>query len=133
MLLIYKMAFTAVENWERGENSYVRKWLGVLPSVTSIRLYNKTAQVQLPLSSIIEEFKVAKCTLVMTLRDSLNQKVLDAGVQTRSGCKWSAMTAVDHAGSMLEIDILSNTCTGRKGIGLAYFHQRVTRREEKER
>lgn len=74
---------------------------------------------------------MAKCTLVMTLRDSLNQKVLDAGVQTRSGCKWSAMTAVDHAGSMLEIDILSNTCTGRKGIGVAYFHQRVTRRKER--
>lgn len=74
---------------------------------------------------------MAKCTLVMTLRDSLNQKVLDAGVQTRSGCKWSAMAAVDHAGSMLEIDILSNTCTGRKGIGVAYFHQRVTRRKER--
>lgn len=68
---------------------------------------------------------MAKCTLVLTLRDSLNQKVLDAGVQTRSGCKWSAMTAVAHAESLLEIDILSNTCTGRKGIEVAYFHQKA--------
>lgn len=68
---------------------------------------------------------MAKCTLVLTLRDSLNQKVLDAGVQTRSGYKWSAMTAVAHAESLLEIDILSNTCTGRKGIEVAYFHQKA--------
>lgn len=99
------------------------------------RYFNKTLQQNSPSSvnPIINNWRVqgGQMHACDDVRDSLNQKVLDAGVQTRSGCKWSAMTAVDHAGSMLEIDILSNTCTGRKGIGVAYFHQRVTRRKER--
>ena len=69
------------------------------------------------------QFKVAKCRLVTTLRDS-DTRVGDAGVQTRIGRKWLALTAVDQAESMLEIrDIIGNTCTGKQGFGMIHFKQ----------
>ena len=117
LLLIYE-----VEGLEMTVNSFIRRWLGVPPSFTSIGLYSKTSQLQLPLLSVIEKFKVAKCRLVMTLIDSADQKIRDAGVQTMSGRKWSAATAVGQTESMLELrDIIGNTCRGREGIGVDTF------------
>jgi hypothetical protein len=51
LLLIYEVAITVVEGTERGVNSYVRRWLRVPPRFTA----------DLPLSSVTQEFKVAKC------------------------------------------------------------------------
>lgn len=76
---------TQVEGIEKTVNGFVRGWLGVPPSFTSIGLYIKTLRLQLPLSSVIGEFKVTKCRAVLTLRDSQGKKIRDAGVQTRSG------------------------------------------------
>lgn len=76
---------------------------------------------------------MAKCTLVLTLRDSLNQKVLDAGVQTRSGWKWSARTAVDHAESRWKLTYLATLAQAEKGLEWHIFikMQWVTRRKER--
>lgn len=49
---------TAVEGIERRANKHLRKWLGIPPSFTSLGLYIRLGQ--LPLSSVVEEFKVAK-------------------------------------------------------------------------
>ena len=51
-------------------------------------------------------------------------RVSEAGIQTRTGRKWSASTAVDQAESMLELmDIIANTCIGRQGLGMIHFQQ----------
>ena len=87
-------------------------------------LYSRTAKLQLPLSSIIEKFKVSKCRLVMTLRDSKDAKVSEAGVQTRTARKWSARQAVQQAEDMLTIrDIIGNICVGRQGLESSKFRQ----------
>jgi hypothetical protein len=73
---------------------------------------------------MVEEYKVAKCRLVMTIRDSKDEKVRDAGIQTRSGRKWAASTEVKRAEDMLMIhDIVGNTNTGRAGLGNTKFRQ----------
>ena len=83
---------------------------------------------------MIEEFKVAKCRLVMTLRDSADQKIRDVGVQTRSRRKWPATTAVDQAESMLELrDTFRNTCRGREGIGVPHFQSSTKADKTKKR
>lgn len=62
----------------------------------------------------------------MTLRNSLDQKVCDAGVQTRSDRKWSAMAVVDQAAIILKLgDILGNMCTGNEAILVSHFQQLV--------
>ena len=78
----------------------------------------------MPLSSVVEEFKIEKCRLVMTLRDSKDKKVSEAGVQIRTGRKWSASASVSQVESMLTLrDIIGNTCIGRQGLGLDHFQQ----------
>ncbi|CAC5401202.1 unnamed protein product [Mytilus coruscus] len=57
-------------------------------------------------------------------KDSKDSKISKAGIQTRSGRKWSARTAVDQAESILHHkDIVGNTSTGRQGLGMTHFQQ----------
>ena len=122
MVMLYEIPTSTAEAMERCVNGFLRRWLGVPPSFTSIGLYSRTAKLQLPLSSLVEEFKVSKCRLVMTLRDSKDEKISEAGVQTRTGRKWSASQAVKQAEDMLTIrDIVGNTCVGRQGLGSSKF------------
>lgn len=83
LLTIYEVAMTTMEGTERRMNKHLRRWLSIPPSFTSVVLYIRSGQLQLPLSSVVEEFKVAKCRAVMMYRDSTNEKV--AHVTTRSG------------------------------------------------
>ncbi|XP_060071428.1 uncharacterized protein LOC132551319 [Ylistrum balloti] len=73
---------------------------------------------------MVEEFKVAKCRLVMTLKDSKDIKVQKAGVVTRTGRKWSAGATVSKAENTLELqDIVGNICVCRRGLGVDHFQQ----------
>lgn len=70
----------------------------------------------------------------MTLQDLLDQKVRDAGVQTRYDRKWCALTAVFQTEIMLEkVDMLSNMkeVTRQKRLECHTFSsaQRLTRRK----
>ena len=80
----------------------------------------------------MEDFKVAKYRLVMTLQDSVDNRVAGAGIQTRTGMKWSVKTSVDQAESMLHLrDIIGNTNTGRQGVGMSRFQQWSRRQQQK--
>ena len=60
----------------------------------------------------------------MTLIESKDKKVSEAGVQTRTGCKWSASTSLSRAESMLTLqDIIGNTCVAQQGINSDHFQQ----------
>ena len=123
-LTLYEFPMSSVESLERTINQRLRKWLGIPPSFSSIGLYSRSSQLQLPLSSVVEEFKVSKCRLVMTLMESNDKKVRKAGVETKTGQKWSANTTVNDAESMLQLrDIVGNTCIGRQGLGTGHFQQ----------
>ena len=124
LLTIYEVPITSVEGMERKFNKHLRRWLGIPPSFTSVGLYIRSGQLQLPLSSVVEEFKVAKCRLSLTYRDSEDQLTREAGIRTRSGRKWAASTAVNQAESSLRTkDTIGNLCTGRQGLGTSHFQQ----------
>ena len=117
-LMLYVVPNTTVEALEKITSRHLRKWLGVPPSFTSIGLYGKTNKLQLPLSSLVEEFKFAKSRLVLTLRDSPDEFIRDAGIETRTSRKWSATEAVKQAENTLKHkNIVGLTAVGRQGIG----------------
>ena len=58
-------SLSKTEKLERLVNSYVRKWLGLPMCPSSIGLYGK-GMVQLPISSLAEEYKCAKVRLTLT-------------------------------------------------------------------
>ncbi len=124
LLIIYEVPMTSVEGVERRVNENLCRWLRIPPSFTSVGLKIRSGQLQLLRSSVVKEFKVAKWRAVMMYRDSSDEKVRDAGIITRSGCKWAADTSVAQAESMLKLkDIIGNPCMGRQGLRTNHFQQ----------
>lgn len=95
LLTICVAPMIAEEGFEKQVNKHVRMWLQVQASFMSEGLYIRSGQLQLPLSSVIEEFRAAKC-------------------------KWAADTSVTQAECTLKLrDIIGNPCIGRQaGTGI---------------
>ena len=131
--MLYEIATSTVEGFERLINRHLRRWLGVPPSFTSIGLYDRTNQLKLPMTSIVEEFKVAKGRPVATLKQLTYDLIRKAGIETHTGRKWSASQAVSQAESRLRHKaIVGTTAVGRQCLGNTK-PQRWTSSSNKER
>jgi hypothetical protein len=116
--MVYEVPIGCVEKLERAISKHIRRWLGLPPSFTGVGLYSKSTKLQIPISSVVEEFKVGKARLLLTLRDSADEKISGAGIEVRTGRKWSVTRAVDQAESSLRHrDIVGATNVGREGFG----------------
>ena len=107
-LLMYEVTATTVESLEKKISQYLRRWLGVPRSFSSIGLYSTGSKVQLPLTALTEEYKVTKVRGIMMLRD---EKVRTAAAETRTGRKWKAQEAVAHAETRLQHKDIVGTVT----------------------
>lgn len=133
-LLVYEFTLTTVEEIERKISSQLRKWLNLTPSLSSIALYSSGNKLQLPLSSVTEEFKVTKARAIMTIEDSSDDKVSTAGIRVRTGRKWKAHEAVSQAKERLHHkEIVGITAVGRQGFGLADRDEMWSKASKKER
>lgn len=93
-LLIYEVPLSTVESLERNVSCYLRRWLGLPKSLSSIALYGNSNKLQLPLKSLEEEFKVTKSRMVLQYSDSRDPKVSTAGIEVKTGRKWNAHRSV---------------------------------------
>ncbi|XP_061902037.1 uncharacterized protein LOC133649222 [Entelurus aequoreus] len=117
-LLMYEFPMTIVEGFERKISSSLRRWLGLPRSLSSFALFGHNTKLQLPFSSLAEEFKVSRAREVLLYRDSADGKVSSAGVEVRTGRKWRAQDAVERAEARLRHSTLVGTiATGRAGLG----------------
>ncbi|KAJ7995782.1 hypothetical protein DPEC_G00248160 [Dallia pectoralis] len=118
-LLVYEVPLTTVETLERRINSFLRRWLFVPKSFCSIGLYSSGSKLQLPITSVVEEFKTAKVRLAMMLRDSNDQAVRQANIVVKTGRKWKASGALREAKERLRHgDIMGTVTQGRLGLGV---------------
>ena len=74
-ILMYDIPLTRMEQLERLLNRYIRKWLGVPRSFSSVGIYSKCSKLKLPITAVTEEFKVIKAREVMSIRDSQDTNV----------------------------------------------------------
>jgi len=117
-LMVNEIPVSLVEQLEQAVSKHIRRWLGLPPSFSSIGLYGRCTKLQMPLTSLVEEYKVAKARLFLTLRDSADQKISKAGIEIRTGRKWSASKAVEQAESSLHHQVIVGaTNKGREGLG----------------
>ena len=117
-LLMYEVPMTTAEGLERMMSRYLRRWLGVPRSFTNIGLYSTGSKLQLPIRAVTEEYKTTKVRAVMTLRDSRDDKIREAGIEVRTGRKWKAEQAVKEAEARLRHkDIVGTVAQGRQGLG----------------
>ena len=64
---------------------------------SEINLYSTTCKLQLPLKSVVEEYKVIKAGAYMTVRESRDDKIKYSGVKLRTGRKvLSGMLSVQY-------------------------------------
>ena len=117
-LTVYEVPVSKVEKLERMINSFIRKWLGVPRCLSSAALYGKGI-LELPVSSLTEEFKCAKVRLEMTLTQSKDPVVRSVAPTVKTGRKWNPKEAVQLAQAALRHrDIIGQVQHGRGGLGL---------------
>ena len=81
-------------------------------------LYTNSRNLQLPISSLVEEFKIEKVRLHMMMKDSADEIIGKAYPEIKSGMKWSAVKTAQEAECSLRIkDIIGVTQTNRAGLG----------------
>ena len=74
--------------------------------------------LRLPCSSLVEEFKITKTRELLQYTESEQPKVVAAGIQIRSGRKWSARREWQVAEERLRHkDILGSIAKGSAGLG----------------
>ncbi|XP_061185889.1 uncharacterized protein LOC133193994 [Saccostrea echinata] len=115
-LLVYDVPLTIVEGMETIASRYLRRWLGVPRSFSSVGLYSSGTKLQLPLKSITEDFKETKVRQHLLLQNSKDERVRTAKVEIRTGRKWSVKETIEEAQSRLRIsDIIGRQAIGRQG------------------
>lgn len=62
-------------------SGYLRIWVRVPPSFTWTGLYSNSTQYRISVSSVVEEFIVAICRLVMTLKDPADDRIARAEIK----------------------------------------------------
>ena len=116
--LLYDIPISKVEAMERLCSRFIRKWMGVPPSFSSVNLYCKGSKLVLPISSVAEEFKATKVRAVTTLRTSKDGKVQKAGEAIRCGRKWKPQEAATSAiEDLKQQEMIGIVCKGRQGLG----------------
>ena len=117
-LQMYEIAISCVGRIQQYSNKYLRKWLGVPPCFSKVGLYTNSGNLLLPISSLVEEFKIGKVRLHMMMKDSAFEIIRKAFSEIKSGTKWSAVKTVQEAECSLRIkDIIGITQTNRAGLG----------------
>ena len=119
-LTVYDVALSRVEIIEMRINKMVRKWLGVSKGLSSVALYGKTTKLQLPLVSLVEEFKVGKVRLQSMLVESKDQTIRENPPDLQSGQKWRVADAMNMTTAMTQYNEVRGVIrSGRRGLGLA--------------
>ena len=82
---------------EKKCRSFTRKWLGLPKCLNNTALYGKGTPLELPITSIVEEYKAGKVRTVMMLRYSKDQAIREDPPEVRTGSRWVAEEEVDKA------------------------------------
>ena len=92
-LQMYQTALSRIEWIQQYSNKYLCKWPGVPPCFLKVGLYTNSGNLQLLISSLVEEFKIGKVCLHMMMKDSADKVIWKAYPEIKLGMKWSAVEA----------------------------------------
>ena len=99
-LSMYEIPLSVAENMERLISFYIRKWLGVSRCLCTVALYGKGI-LQLPLSSLVEEFKCTKVRTELLLAGSKDVVVSKMVQNPTKGRTWNSRMAAQEAEATL--------------------------------
>ena len=100
---------------EKKINSYLRRWLGLPQSLSSIALYGPTNSLQVSFKGLTEEYMVTKTREVMMFKDP---KVETASIELRTGRRWNSSLELQITGeSLRHKPLVGRVAVGRTGLG----------------
>ena len=122
-LTIYEMGLPTVEEMERKINQCTRKWLGLPPSISSLALYSRS-HLRLPLSPIVNEYKIIKIRTQWSLNNSKDNRLLKVMPQLRSGRKFRAQEEIEKSQAILAFEEIRGPIqVDRHGVGWNHFER----------
>ena len=133
-LTIYRFPQTRVEEMERKISGKLKKWLGIPKTLSTSLLYGRSAVIQLPYSSLVEEVKVARVRTQVMLETSKDECIRNANISLDAGRKWKVTEAVEVAKSKLRLQEIAGIANkGREGLGLNHrqYYSKSTQAEKK--
>ena len=112
-----------MKSLERAISKRLRRWLGLPRCLSGAALYGNSNALRLPFISLVEEFKTTKTRELLQYAESVDPKVVvAAGIQIRSGRKWSVDRELQVAEERLRHKaILGSIAKGRAGLGVFPF------------
>ena len=114
-LLVYDIPITTLESLERAISNRLRRWLGLPRCVSGAAPYGNCNALRLPCSTLVEG-RIQNHELLQ-YTESEDPKVAAAGIQIRSGRKWSAKRELQVAEERLRHKaILGSIAKGRAGL-----------------
>ncbi|XP_051239275.1 uncharacterized protein LOC127353767 [Dicentrarchus labrax] len=114
-LNLYEVPISKVEKLERLVSSYARKWLDLPKCLSTNGLYSKGV-LDLPISSLSEEYKCTKVSLEIMLLDLGDPFVAQAAPILVTRRKWTPSAATEQAKAALRHrDIVGQVQQGRSG------------------
>ena len=117
-IMIYDVAMSWVEKYERSINVSLRKWLGVSKNLTSVALFSTDSPLPLPLSSLTLEFKKRKVGALFQLSSSVDPNVSENVPKLSTGRKWNVSSELQDARSDIQVaKLIGNVCSGKGGLG----------------
>ena len=118
-LQMYDVAISRVEKMQQKISVCLRRWLGVPRFLSTNALYSNQSKLQLPLTSLVEEFKVTKARMYLMLRDSKDPVISDLQPDVSTGSKWRVAEAVESAEDQVRFaEVTGAVQKGRQGLGL---------------
>lgn len=118
-LQTYSIPISTVETLERRASSFLRRWLGLPRCLSSAALYGSSNAIQLPFRGLVEEFMVSRTRESYHYRNSRDPKVSGAGIEIKTGRKWSATKELAIAEGNLRVKaIMGSVAQGRAGLEL---------------
>ena len=117
-LLIYEVSMTLAKQLEQKVSTYIRKWLHLHHSTSSICIYSKSSPCPLPIKSLTSILKASKISGHLLLRDSKDPLVSNCKIQLKCG-KWVVEEIVNTAEAELKFrQITGPTQNSKAGLGL---------------
>ena len=116
-LTIYEISIPARSNLEKKISSYIRKWLGLHSSTTSISLYSSCSPCPLPVKKLTAVLKSSKLSGHLLLRDSQDPLIVSSCPRLKSG-QWDAESSSKTSeAELIYQKIRGSVQVGRSGLG----------------
>ena len=118
-LSIYNIAMTKVEDLQKKITAALKRWLKIPKSLSKACIYSRSAKLRLPYSSLEEEFRSSKVRNLVTMGESKDPCIQNAGIAVDGGRKVDTPSEIMEAKSRLQMkEITGIPNKGREGLGM---------------